>query len=521
MEFLTAQEAWNALIAYRGKYYRKYIAPYSGDRMDLNATGERGSFWKRPGKAKIHLELAGDIAATSADLLFAEEPAFTIDRPKVDVVAKDSKEQVKALEEAIKPRQDRLDELISLNGLHGKLNEGAESCAALGDVYMKLNWWKDEIDFPVVTIVQGDSAWAEYLFGILRCIHFFSVVKYDAEKNQYIRAYERYEPGKITMALYTGTGDNLGNDMGDNALNDYGFERVIKTPVADMLAAHVPNMKPNRRFRDSQHGRSDFDGLRDQLDALDETYSSWMRDVRLAKARLIVPAEYLRRKPADMFTGDKQFTYEFDEDVETLVALDIDTDKLGSNPITASQFAIRADEHAKTCADLIRNIVSEAGYSPQTFGLDIEGNAQSGTALHIREKKSFNTRNKKQTYWGAPLEQIMTAMVHLDAALFPSAGSKADDTVSINFSDTMASDLSTVSSALEMINRAVAASIEVKVRMLHPDWTDSEVDEEVQRIRTENGLDVDEPDMGRGDYENPRNPKAQDELETEDEGGEA
>ena len=511
LTFMTPQDAWAALMAYRGKYYRKYIAAYSGDRRELNATGERGSFWKRNGKAKIHLELAGDIAATSADMLFAEEPSFSI-RSEAEIDGDPAAREER--ENEIKPRQARLDQLVRLNGLHGKLNEGAESCAALGDVYIKLNWWPDEIDFPVVTIAQGDSAWAEYVFGVLKCIHFFSVVKYDARTDKYTRAYERYEKGKITMALFEGQGDNLGVDLGENALEAYGYEREIKTPVDEMLAAHVPNMRPNRMYRDSQKGRSDFDGLRDQLDALDETYSSWMRDVRLAKARLIVPAEYLRRKPTDLFSGDRQFTYEFDEDVETLVALDIDPQYAGSNPIKDSQFAIRADEHAKTCADLIRNIVSEAGYSPQSFGMDIEGNAQSGTALHIREKKSYNTRNKKQTYWRAPLERIMTALVHLDSVLFPASGSMIEDTVTVGFSDTMASDLSTVSSALEMINRAVAASTEVKVRMLHPDWTDNEIDKEVKRINEENGLSVPEPDMGLGDFENPR------QNETEDEEGE-
>ena len=90
-------------------------------------------------------------------------------------------------------------------------------------------------------------------------------------------------------------------------------------------------------------GRSDYDNLRDLMDALDESYSSWMRDIRLAKARLIVPAQFLRRKPEEMF-GDSMNrppTFEFDEDVETLVALDTQSGSLGgdgeSNKITPSE----------------------------------------------------------------------------------------------------------------------------------------------------------------------------------------
>lgn len=488
-EFLTPAQAWDELLRYRNTYYRKYIAAYSGDRRELNATSARGMFWSRPGKAKVHVPIAADIAATSADLLFSEEPAFTCYDEATEANESD--------------QQHRLDELAELNGIHAKLNEAAESCAALGDVFLKLNWWTDEIDHPVISVVQGDSAWPEYLLGRLQCVHFFSVLKRDDSTNAVYRLYERYERGKIISKMFKGSGELLGSPLPDAEVEQYGIAPEIKAPINEMLAVHIPNIKPNRTYRDSSKGRSDFDELRDLMDSLDETYSSWMRDIRLAKARLIVPAEYLRRKPADMFNGDNKFTYEFDEDIETLVALDIDTDRAGGGGITPSQFAIRAADHAATCVDIIRNIVSQAGYAPQTFGIGIDGNAQSGTALHIREKKSFNTRNKKQTYWKAPLEQIMTAMVHLDSKLFPGKGSDADDNVKVRFADSMSSDLSTISGALQMLNSAAAISTEMKVQLLHPDWTQKQIAEEVDRVKRENGLNMDVPDMMMGDLESP------------------
>ena len=485
-EFLTPQKAWAELVNYRQKYYRKYVAAYSGSRPELRITSEPGMFWARPGKAKVHVPIAADIAATSSDLLFAEEPAFTC----YDEATEDNESD----------QQHRLDELVEKNNLHGKLNEGGESCAALGDVYLKLNWWPERIDYPVLTVVQGDSAWPEFLMGLLQCIHFFSVVRTENEGSTVYRAYERYEKGRILTALFKGNASDLGGKLSDEALAQFGLQAEITAPVDEMLAVHIPNMRPNRGDRGSDLGRSDIDGLRGLMDSLDEAYSSWMRDIRLAKARLIVPAEYLRRKPADMFgTDDRRFTYEFDEDVETLVALDIDTSNSNVG-ITSSQFAIRSAEHAATCLDLMRNIVSTAGYAPQSFGMDIEGLAQSGTALHIREKKSFNTRGKKQTYWKAPLEKIMTAMIHLDAALFPGAGSDMDDTVKVRFADTMSSDISTMSGALQMLNSAAAVSTEMKVQMLHPDWTQKQIAEEVERVKQESGLAMDEPDLTLGDY---------------------
>ena len=472
-EFLTPEKAWEQLQEYRSSYYRANIAAYSGDRNELRATSSNGMFWARDGKCRVHVPVAADIASTSADLLFSEEPNFTT--KDIDT------------EESENDQQKRLDELLYKNNVFGKLNEAAESCAAVGDVYLKLNYSKDELDYPILSVVQGDSAWPEFLLGTLKGIHFFSVINRDLQTGKVTRMYELYQPGKITMAVYSGDETSLGMDTGE--IGKYGYQRENKTPVEDMLAVHIPNMKPNRRYRDEYKGRSDFDELRDMMDELDETYSSWLRDIRLAKARLIVPAEYLRRKPSDVMDASLLQTgkYEFDEDVETLVALDIDPDK-GQMTITPSQFAIRSSEHLATCTDILRNIYATAGYSPQSFGLDINGLAQSGTALHIREKKSYNTRGKKQTYWKSPLESIVTAMVHLDSALYPDKGSDTDDEVKVKFADSMANDITTMASAVQMLNAANSASIETRVTMMHPDWTKKQVKEETKRLRVSEWL---------------------------------
>lgn len=484
-EFLTPEKAWEELDFYRRKYYRKYAAPYSGKRSDLSATSERGMFWNRAGKAKIHVPLAADIASTSADLLFGEEPRFTC----YDEKTEDGDTQA----------QQRLDELVEQNGMHGKLNEAAESAAALGDIYFKINW-DTEDNSTGINVVQPDSAWPEYLLGKLKGIHFFSLLKYDQQTKKTYRVYELYTKKKIVMKVFCGDDKNLGSEVDDsNLLASLGFDSEIIPPVDDMLAVHIPNIKPNRVYRDLPLGRSDYDGLRGLMDSLDETMSSWIRDIRLAKARTIVAAEYLRRKKSDMFK-DGEYTYEFDEDVETLVALDINPEAPGANGLTLSQFSIRASEHLETCRSLIRNIVTTCGYSPQTFGLDIQGSAESGTALHIREKKSFSTCGKKQAYWTSPLQQIMTALLHLDAKLNKTEGITDETTVKVHFADNSANDISTIATALHLLHAAQSASVEVRVRMLHPDWNEKKIMEEVNRIENEFGLGMDAADFMRGDF---------------------
>lgn len=493
---LAPERAWAALMAHRSAYYAPYSAVYCGAEKALRKTAKPKSFWRRASKQKIHVPIAADIATTGSDLLFGEHPKI--------ICVDDMKEQPNG------EGQKRLEEILRINAMSALLNEAAESAAALGDVYLKIAWDVLRLSCPMIRVVQGDDAWPEYRLGTLRAIHFFTIIEEERSASgnvqSVIRAYERYEPKRISTRLYRGTLDSLGAQMSDDEVQKLGIEPEVSTGTDEILAVHVPNIKPNRMFRGSYMGRSDYDNLRDLMDALDESYSSWMRDIRLAKARLIVPAQFLRRKPEEMF-GDSMNrppTFEFDEDVETLVALDTQSGSLGgdgeSNKITPSQFSIRADEHQKTCVALVREIVTGAGYSPQTFGIDIEGMAQSGTALRIREKKSYSTCAKKQTYWQDTLEGLLTAMLHLDARLYPKKGSSQEIHVHVRFPGIFASDMATTSSTIEMINRAQSASVQTKVRMLHPDWDEAQVAAEVKLIYEENGIGMDEPDARLGDY---------------------
>lgn len=333
----TPAEAWDELLKKRRMYVRKMFAAWSGDHAELRATALGGSFWKRNGKAKIHVPLAADIASVSADMLFCERPRFTIfdDEKEKDESAK----------------QSRLDEILRKNSIYNKLHEAAELASAGGDVFLKINYDKDVRDYPVIDVVSTENALPEWRLGELMAVHFYTIIKREKEGSRIWRLYERYERGKIYSGVYCGDGSSLGTEDAGQ-LDDLGLEPELTLPVDMMAAIQVFNMKPSRVRWGVDTGRSDFEGQRDQMDALDETMSSWLRDIRLAKARLIVPAEYLRRRSDAMFSGESKYTWEFDEDVETLVALDIANDK--QMGITPSQFEIRAEQHAKTAETLIR-----------------------------------------------------------------------------------------------------------------------------------------------------------------------
>lgn len=498
-DFYSPEEAWDELAAERSKYIRVHKAAYSGDHFELAATAQPGSFWARNGKAKIHVPLAADIAAASADLLFGNPPRCRV----YDDETEDVEEE----------KQARLDQILRYNGFESLVQEAAEKDAVIGDVYLKASWDAKE-PYPYITSPSGDEALPEYRFGRLQCVHFFTVIRIERLTGVYWRLYERYERGKIISAVYRGDYGSLGSEV-SGMYDELGIVPEKTVPGDGMLAAHIPNIKPSR-VRFANYGRSEFEGMRDMLDALDEVYSSWLRDIRLAKSRLLVPAEFLRKRQVgadgtgnnDAMFSENRFTWEFDEDVETLVALDVtDADQM---QITPSQFAIRAAEHAATAEALIRNIISMCGYSPQTFGLDINGQASSGTALLIREKKSFAMRSKKLNYWSAPLESFLTSVLHLDGALFGGDVHETDRVI-VEFPDAMSTDISTVANAVQMMHAAQAISTETAIKMLHPDWEQGQIQEETEKVMQEFGTGNPEAIASLGDLETPESPAETDE----------
>ena len=124
----------------------------------------------------------------------------------------------------------------------------------------------------------------------------------------------------------------------------------------------------------------------------------------------------------------------------------------------------------------------EAGYAPQSAGIDVDGTSESGTALNIRERKSMRTSETKKTYWWHALKDIIAAGMMLDAKVFRS-GIDPNAEVSIEIPSNTQPDISQLAQIVEQLERAGAASVEYKVALLHPDWSDEQRDEEVQRIR--------------------------------------
>ncbi|OAR22375.1 phage capsid protein [Streptomyces sp. ERV7] len=456
---------------------------YSGDRMRLARLyshsprpAERRRLWgrraaeQRVGRDhRLHVPLAGDIASTSADLLFADMPAVTVTDPAT---------------------QARLDQLLDEGRAQQVLLGAAEQAAALSGAFLRITWDRDLAPRPLLSVVQPDAAIPEFRWGMLRAVNFWRELEGSTSGTTW-RHIERHEPGRIVHALYQGSGNNIGRAVPltehpetaelVDSLDADGVS--ITTGIPDLTAVYVPNMTPNRSHRGSSLGRSDYAApVYDLFDALDETWTSWMRDIRLARARLIVPDGYLRSEG----TGNGA---SFDEDREVWASLRIPPNE-GAG-ITLAQFAIRVEEHARTAEATMRQAAQAAGYSPQSFGLDGPGQPVTATEVDSRDQRSMVTRKKKAGHWRYGLADILHVMLQLDAVQF---GQRiAPERPAVEFGDGVAESEQATATTLDLLNRAGAVSTSTKVKILHPEWDDTAVEAEVAAILAETGAAAPDP----------------------------
>jgi hypothetical protein len=456
-----------------------WSAWYSGDPQRLAADAQpsenrtaRLFFWKKQApasspKRRLHLPLAGEIASVAADLLFGD--AF-------DLALSDEGAQA------------RLDELRTDTSMQNTLLEGAEICAALGGAYLRCTWDESVADEPFLTTVLPDHAVPEFRYGRLSAVTFWREVAGDGQKDVVLRHLERHEPGRILHGLYRGDRRLLGHPIHPDASPETsGLDPVVVLPAqlpTPLTAFYVPNVLPDKRRPASPQGRADIQGAEGFLDALDETYTSWMRDIRLGKSRILVPHKALE---PTVFGGGRGSGKSFDLDREVFTELEMDPKDM---PPTPSQFELRTTEHAETALHLFERVVSAAGYAPQTFGLRIEGRAESGTALRLRETRTFKTIARKQRYWAPALADACQALLALDAGVF--GRPTPVERPRITWPEESATPQE-VAQTLTLLRTAEAASTETVVRMVHPEWDADAVADEVALILAERGTSVPEP----------------------------
>lgn len=501
-----------------GRLTKAYRAVYKWFWGAPPSTGEKDN--------KIHVPIAQDIATLSSELLFAEPPTIKLDAPpKVqpkapkapspltgtlppDPITGEVSPQEQVGQPPVDPitgevdteevddpaaieAQDTLEWLLDRVNFQALCLAAAETQSPLGSVCLRVAWDTDvDPKAPFLMRVDADAAVPEYRWGKLVAVTFWTTIR--SNGREVVRLLERYESGKIMYGVYKGSTESLGKRV---PYADYPETEWIAqipnlngdevpAPVGTMLATSIPNALPDPSDRQAVVGRSDLTpGVLTLMDAVDEIATSLMRDIHLGKGRVFV-ARYMLQD-----NGPGQGAT-FDDDQAYFSPLRMNPGEKDEAPIVASQFAIRVEEHLKAIEWYAAKAVRAAGYNPDSdFGDD--GGEMTATEYSGRNRRSFSTRAKKVLYWAQALENIIEALVKVFNEHFatPEASGKKpipeEWPIRVEFPPAAHPDIKYLAETVSVLKTAQAASTKIRVQMVHPDWTDREVEDEVARIEEE------------------------------------
>lgn len=472
---------WNVWYSGNADQLSAFYAPASKDqrRWRIPFWGRPPQDPNRPDPKRIHLPLTASIAAASADLLFGDPPTFEAGTAT-----------------------DHLAALLASNGAVSLLLEGAELASGLGGVYLVPAWDTTVADQPILRVVDPDLAVPEFRAGVLTAVTLWTDLETDTDGKVW-RHLERYETtgdrSLILHGLYCGTADTLGYRMPLTAkaetkhlAGDTGDGIVDLTDqlggVTRCAASWVPNIRPNRKRR--RHplgrwmGRSDTAGLESLMASLDRAWSSLDRDIDLGKARIIAPDQYLQR-------GRPGQGAWFDADQEVFSPLDVPPgaarEAIG---VELVQPDIRTAALVDAARALFDAVVADAGYSTASLGRDAENGVKTATQVDAEDSLSTRTTMKKRGYWTPRLAETAEMLLAIDRHVF-------GQQVEVNPIEVVwpepDPDPDALAARLNLWAVARAASVETRVRTLHPGWDDSDVAAEVARIAGDESVTVDDP----------------------------
>lgn len=469
---------------YRRQTQRPKVTP---NQFAGGVKGAAARFWHGPPPSaeatpKMHVPIAGDIAAASAAILFGNAPTFTA--PTVNGEVQEG-------------AQLRIDALLNTDGVASDLLVAAESCAALGGVYGRVVWDTTHTPEPRIEWVDVDNAYPRFVYGTLVEVTFWDILpNIQGDKHTY-RHRTTYVPGGIRHELLAGRADDMGSPV---PLTDHpttaplaalvNEDSTIPTGCARVAAAFVPNRKPVVQWRGHPQlrhmGKSDFGpdiiGL---MDALDEAYTSLMRDLAVGKGRIIASESLLK-------SGRPGSGFSFDVDREVFARVGDMPGKSGTiEPmLEAHQFAIRTTEHLELCADLVHRIITRAGYSPATFGLGQDGGQQTATEVRAKYTATIQTHRVKSRHWDAALTHLAWCVLDIDYALGNVGAVLLEERPEVDIAEAVAESVFERAQTIQALDVARAASTRTRVQLAHPEWDAARVDEEAALIMSEQGLTI-------------------------------
>lgn len=201
--------------------------------------------------------------------------------------------------------------------------------------------------------------------------------------------------------------DILGFRYPLSALYPYMDEEVTVETEKSLFTYFRPP-DANNIDDNSPLGISIYANAMDTLHAIDICFDSFVREFRLGKKRIIVPARMIRTV-VDPVTG-QQVRY-FDATDETYEALS--TDDPDSLKIQDNSVSLRVEEHVAALNAFLNIFCLQVGLSAGTFSFDVHGGLKTATEVVSENSKTYKTVKNYQAQIEPAIKDLVDAIIEV------------------------------------------------------------------------------------------------------------
>jgi A118 family predicted phage portal protein len=267
------------------------------------------------------------------------------------------------------------------------------------------------------------------------------------------------------------------------------LEEETVIPVGESLFSYWRTPVANNLDDNSPLGVSIFGNALETLHALDICYDSFVREFRLGKKRIIVPARAVRAV-VDPQTG--AMCRYFDANDETYEAMA--SDDPNDLKITDNSVTLRVQEHIDAINAFLNILCLQLGFSAGTFTFDASQGMMTATQVVSQNSKTYKTIRTVQNQLRPALEHLVRNIIEV-AILYDMEwdGQKVANLaaggyhVNITFDDGVTQDRQTnITEGMSLVGAGLLSRFKF---LTDPKYgqglTEEEATAELQRIREE------------------------------------
>lgn len=502
------------------KRLTEYNAWYSGSSREIRELYQKAVrqeslnyFWFRcPSDWRmLHSGIPSLISRKMANIIFGS--GYNLET----VVYKEDGEIDQEASDNLKEHAEYIAQKVKLKDIQ---DEGAQSESWGGHLFVKLSHDTTLSEYPIVEVATPMNAEVVKVRGITTEIIFKTWYEHKNKNYRLDEIYTTNDAGDAMIAYELYEMASSGERRVDlYAIPNTAYLReilgeethIVFEGLKGMLAFEKANISPSHEFAEGPYGASDYEGALDSFDALDEAYTELINEIRNNKTLRMIPDTMVPIATVPTVNGgtgkaiSEGRAFIDNKYITNFLITTGDLDQEANNRPEYIYVSDKTEDHKKKYLAALTTAINNAGLSPFALGITgLESVSASAESQQERNKVTIETRNKKCSLWKELLEEVYLQLLVYNSWLVKNLNIKQEGFVKqdikfencdvrITFNDYLSSSQKQLNDIWLPVMSARAMSHEKFVKQTNPNMTKEQVLEEVNKIRFEQGMSIDNP----------------------------